>query len=381
MKRKYILNYPIFPFDRIPSGSKSVVIYGMGMVGTHYIEQVLANSNINLKYVVDTNWKNKRYEKAQCLSPDSLADEKEAVIVIAVASQTVCKNIIDVLHNLGIKDDRIVFGVKYLTIASEYHPQSSMYEYGNYSDYNNDYMIRLRKIRELLRIYKLNASLVRVGNKNDGGYVMIDDFYDTEKVAYSFGICDDVSWDTDIAGYGYDVYMYDHTISELPYTRDKFHFFKRGIAGNIETDNLLFLDTILNINHHQEKRNMLFKMDVEGAEWDFIKKTSSSVFSQFNQMVFEFHEINNGDLHEKIIDDLKKLNKTHRVIHVHANNYGNAIFIGDKPFPDTVEVTYANKESYEILSTDDVLLPIPEDAPCNPRLEELCLGNWNEKVD
>ena len=57
-----------------------------------------------------------------------------------------------------------------------------------------------------------DGKYLRIGRKNDGGYVLLDNFSDgSVKSAYSFGISNDVSWDEDIANLGIDVFMFDHT--------------------------------------------------------------------------------------------------------------------------------------------------------------------------
>lgn len=67
-------------------------------------------------------------------------------------------------------------------------------------------------LRSLLKIKKIvGKNFVRIGNHNDGGYLMIDNFQKSG-VAYSFGINDDVSWDTDMVNRGYEIFMYDPTI-------------------------------------------------------------------------------------------------------------------------------------------------------------------------
>lgn len=80
------------------------------------------------------------------------------------------------------------------------------------------------ELHELLHLAKINgAALVRIGKDNDGGYIMPDDFGSDDKIAYSFGINDDVSWDKAMASRGYDVFMYDHTIDGLPEENPRFH--------------------------------------------------------------------------------------------------------------------------------------------------------------
>lgn len=88
-----------------------------------------------------------------------------------------------------------------------------------------------KKLHELTNIRKIsNLKEERVGRSKDGGYVMVTPF-SQEKIAYSIGIADDVSWDKQMANDGYDVYMYDHTIKKCPEKNSKFHWKKIGVGG------------------------------------------------------------------------------------------------------------------------------------------------------
>lgn len=191
--------------------------------------------------------------------------------------------------------------------------------------------------------------LLRIGRAYDGGYVMVDDFDNC--VAYSFGISDDVSWDFDIAKRGIDVYMYDHTIDSLPMYDERFHFFKTGICGKSDRqENLKTFEEILSDNGHVDNRNIILKIDVEGAEWNAFNETSSELLKNFRQIVVEFHSINdvvNGSNFNKTMSVLNKLNLTHQVVHIHANNFGSYDIIGGVPIPNTYEVTYLIRDGNE----------------------------------
>lgn len=129
-------------------------------------------------------------------------------------------------------------------------------------------------LRLLLTIKKVvGKNFLRIGNPHDGGYILVDNFHTADaKIAYSFGIAEDVSWDSDMSRRGYDVFMYDPTIDARPQENDKFHFFKEGIGGEEDTEKSLnTLEHFMKVNGHNNKDNMILKMDVEGAEWDFFK--------------------------------------------------------------------------------------------------------------
>ena len=237
------------------------------------------------------------------------------------------------------------------------------------------------ELHKLMHISKVKGfDLIRIGSSHDGGYILLNDFHENN-IAYSFGISNDVSWDKDMALNGYDVFMYDHTINGLPENNSRFHFFKLGIGGkNNHDERLKTLEELIAKNNHQDKNNMILKMDVEGAEWGFFESVSSETLSQFSQMTFEFHGMDITPNPEKIINILRKINKTHKLIHLHANNNGSYVQLGGKKFCSLLEVTYVLKSKYDFIDDYDVDLPLSLDEVNIDGIPEIELGRWNEKM-
>ncbi len=222
---------------------------------------------------------------------------------------------------------------------------------------------RMSTIYKLLHVKDIDASvhgeICRVGNENDGGYVMLND-YASSNIAYSFGIFDDVSWDKCMAASGLDVYMYDHTIDALPEENPKFHWEKTGITGLYDANEIQLktLPMLLEENNHSNEKNMILKMDVEGAEWEVLGNLSVDILSRFDQILLELHGLNNDDEYDVIVDGLEKLNETHQLVHIHANNYGNYRMMAGMVLPDVIECTYLSKEKYSFRESEKFF---PED--------------------
>ena len=236
-----------------------------------------------------------------------------------------------------------------------------------------------KELQNLLHIAKVKGfDLVRTGCEHDGGYIMLDDFHAGD-IAYSFGISNDVSWDKDMASRGYDVFMYDHTIDSLPEENPRFHWSKLGIAdGHTQDDRLKTLDDLIAQNHHENAHNMILKMDVEGAEWGFFEQVRSETLSQFSQMTFEFHGIPTHPHPEQVLEIFRKINQTHQLVHVHANNNGNYVSFGHKKFCELFELTYVLRSKYRFNDNYDVKLPLGIDETNIPSLPEIELGRWND---
>ncbi len=239
-----------------------------------------------------------------------------------------------------------------------------------YKDYANE-------LKALLRVMDVDGGrYTRLGQHNDGGYIMLDDFRECS-IAYSIGICNDVSWDDEFVKMtGADIYMYDHTIDSLPYEHSKFHWKKTGLGMNDEQDKgLKTLKTLLEENGHSDEKGMILKIDIEGCEWDVLSNMPDGIMDRFDQIVMEIHNAGDINNREKIIKSLKMLNKTHQLIYVHANNNEIVLPLGDWNLPMALEVCYVRKEKYKLVESKR-FFPTELDEPNNPSLPDIPLGFW-----
>jgi hypothetical protein len=223
---------------------------------------------------------------------------------------------------------------------------------------------------------------IRVGRDYDGGYVMLDHFQQKKvDVAYSFGIFDDISWDEAIAKQGVDVFMYDHTIDQLPKQNSKFHYFKTGVTGYKKGTDLKTLGELIVDNGHAKYQNLIMKMDIEGCEWDVLEETSSDVISQFSQIVIELHDLTQAvftQKHLSIVNVLQKINQTHQSIHVHANGTSVPLWIGKCVLPTLLEVTYIRRADVNgQLTKNTRQFPTKIDQPTFENMPDIYLGSFS----
>lgn len=240
-----------------------------------------------------------------------------------------------------------------------------------------------KEIHNLLNIKEVMDSdfrLCRVGKEDDGGYVMAlkEENYSSEKIAYSIGICDDVSWDLEIAKAGYQIYQYDHTIKKLPCNHESFHWKKIGLTGGTETKELKRLKTVLAENGHDKMNGGLLKIDVEGYEWEIFAECEEKILKQFDQIVMELHNFHDLKNRPTITKALKNINNTHQVIYVHCNNMSPVAYCGDIIMPNCLEVIYVKKDKFKFKECE-FISPTSLDRPNLARIPEIKLGNWNLK--
>lgn len=235
-----------------------------------------------------------------------------------------------------------------------------------------------QKIHSLFPIHEVNnTTLCRVGKIGDGGYVMAGNF-PKKGIAYSIGISTDISWDKAMLELGLsDIYMYDHTIDGLPEDNDGYHWEKKGIIGTYDASSqeLITLDMMIKQNNHCKESEMILKIDVEGAEWEVFANIEMDLLGKFSQIVVEFHDVCNIDNLPLKIKALTNINKTHVPVHVHGNNWKDYICCRDFCLPDALEVSYVNKNIYDV-TPKSKFFPTAIDQPNNNRYNDLILGKW-----
>lgn len=205
---------------------------------------------------------------------------------------------------------------------------------------------------------------VRVGNAGrdgrlgDGGYVMADDFAGIA-AAVSVGIGADASWDRDIAERGIAVHQFDHTIERPPVSHPLFVFKRIGVAAADAADGLLRnLDSL--VDGLGVDGDLLLKIDCEGAEWGVFAAASPRTLLRFAQIVVELHD----PLHlsrrfagtSANLDVLRKLVRTHQVVHVHANSCDRVDDVGGVKVPAVIELTLLRRDRARFV---DSLQPLP----------------------
>lgn len=234
-----------------------------------------------------------------------------------------------------------------------------------------------KSIKKYCKVKKtIGVDLIRMGRYGDGGYVMVNDLH-KNKIAYSFGIGDETTWEENIAEYGIDVFCYDYSINYMRKTSDKINFYKLGVAGHDMPEQDLFsLETLIRQNHHENEQYMILKMDIEGAEWDSLSTVSEKVLKQFSQISFELHNFTDLSKSKGIAEIFEKLNRTHQAVWVHGNNACEVESAnGNIEVPRLLEITYVNRDEYQF---EECIYngPISIDAPNMSMFHDIKMKNW-----
>jgi len=225
-----------------------------------------------------------------------------------------------------------------------------------------------KRAQEIIRLLHpcsaAGCAKIRLGRQGDGGYVFLDDLRKV-KSAFSFGIGGEDSWDLDVAKRGIPVLQFDHTVDRAPSTHENLKFFKCRISPTSGPDAKTLTELVDESPASESRSNLALKMDIEGDEWPVLDATDEKHLGRFAQICCEFHNLNDlqdTQHYERVKRVFEKLNKLFFVCHLHANNFGKVVLMGGVPLPETLEVTFANKELYRPAAGCE-MLPCPCDTP------------------
>ena len=210
-----------------------------------------------------------------------------------------------------------------------------------------------RLIDALKRCYFFSDK-IRVGKDFDGGYIIgrLPVKYD---LLLSCGILDDVSFENHFLELYPDTssaFAFDGTIENLPIeAKDEITFIKKNIGFNPNNDTIF--DKI------NSSTNPFLKMDIEGAEWEWLEKIPLETLDNLKQICIEFHFINNN----RQVRALEKISKTHYLVHIHGNNTDKCIFRNGFNIPRILECTYIHKDFFKNPSLSQESFPTDLDMP------------------
>lgn len=221
---------------------------------------------------------------------------------------------------------------------------------------------------DYLNVYESTNKKVRIGSKNDGGYVIADNLnYDC---IISCGIDTDINFEIEFCKKHPDIpcYAHDGTISNIPSigNSSQIFFVKKNIMdyNSICTTNLFDL--------FEKYNNIFLKMDIETFEYRWFKCLSVDQLNKIKQMVVEFHFpfTEPGFTHldtplpiQTKTGILKTITNTHTLIHLHGNNCCGTVTYEAFTVPNVFECTYVRKDIQLPLihSTDPI--PTQLDSP------------------
>lgn len=245
------------------------------------------------------------------------------------------------------------------------------------------------------------GEMVRVGDKQDGGYVIPAHFKNSRLNLISIGLGDNWSFETQGKGIFFDKFIsIDHTVSissivgrllRRIFTRNinlsiSFYFIKLIVkylktfkilrnshirkklvsSNKKKSKNEITLDECFSIT---KGKKVILKIDIEGDEYEIIEDVCRYT-EKIELFIIEFH-FTERQLHD-FSTAISRLKEFFLLAHTHANNFD---FVSVNGIPNTVELTFVNKNIFNGNYDKIQNCPIVEiDYPCNPLKSDINLN-------
>ena len=118
----------------------------------------------------------------------------------------------------------------------------------------------------------------------------------------------------------------------------------------------------------EDEGDLILQMDIEGAEYEVLKHTSTDLLQRFRIMVIEFHHLQL--LNPRMVKLFKKILRSHHCVHLHPNNSKPLFQMRDLWVPPVMEFTFYRKDriSGQVFRSD-FPHPLDRDNTDDPSLE------------
>lgn len=254
--------------------------------------------------------------------------------------------------------------------------------------------------------YKVDG-LKRIGNTNDGGYVIHYPSLASVDCLINYGVGYNMEFEKEFNKItNKPVYAFDPTMKKMKFFVEKIrngeyvntlkqfvklllwlpeeknlkkhniNFIEEGLAAN-NTEAFKTFEYHLNKYNLQDKKVFL-KIDIEGAEYEVMGKNSFyDHLDNVVQLTMELHYV--GKNIERISEIISKLAKTHSLVHIHGNNNGPTFTFEEKQIPEVIEVAFLHNSFFPNKDLSELDYPVEGlDYPCNRHRKDIKLDFFKE---
>ena len=219
-----------------------------------------------------------------------------------------------------------------------------------------------KEILDFITPKQTNYVPVRLGRCCDGGYICPKELIPMAKKCFSFGICNDISFEESLIDRNNNIVIeaYDGSINSLPKENLNNINFHKEFVYFASSSNGIFS----NCNDP-----FIVKMDIEGEEYNFPEILNRDLYNALF-ITMEIHYLNkNKEKLRSLCIFLKSLGFS--CFHVHGNNNVRMTMeINNELCPEVIEATFVkgnfseySKEKYPIEGLDNPNNPCFRDLP------------------
>jgi hypothetical protein len=252
-------------------------------------------------------------------------------------------------------------------------------------------------ILKLFHPFKADG-LTRLGHKYDGGYIVHAESLKDADYLINYGVGYNVVFEKDFfKETGKPTLAFDPTLKDfspvlknlskgrfIPAMRHfKNYFIWKTVEPTLKKYSINFIEEGISdkdtpeyktFKYHFDKYNLankklIFKLDVEGFEYEIFRdKTIYPLLGNALQIYIEFHYVERRI--NEIAEIITNLEKTHSLVHLHANNHADFFNYNGKMVPEAMEATFLLNEYLPNKQYSTLNYPVEGlDMPCD-RLKE-----------
>lgn len=222
---------------------------------------------------------------------------------------------------------------------------------------------------------KINFNLIRLGENNDGGYLVPDDLKNIDK-NYSAGVGLLTKFEKDLEEkFLIKSNMLDFNEIKKDILPKKSNFLKKKLSLSNNQNEISINNWIQEID-----REIILKIDIENNEYLILANISDENLKKIRILIIEFHGLRNLrnslflDFFEKIVE---RINEHFYSCHLHINNTSKIKKLENLKIPDMIEVTFIRKDRIKNFSNEFTELPHALDQKTVFNKDEILIDkNW-----
>jgi hypothetical protein len=203
----------------------------------------------------------------------------------------------------------------------------------------------LRELIKALRPIKTKYDLVRIGDDNDGGYLLPNDLSGIA-ICFSPGVDVTASFEKDLLSKGIRSHLADGSVDGAPDNLEVASFTKKYLDG-VNTDDYITLESWVR-SKASGLGDLILQMDIEGGEYATIVSTPIDIMRRFRIIAVEVHNAQdwfNNQISWSVAQTFfTKLLQDFHVVHLHPNNNCPFIQVDDLLMPTVFEITLLRKD-------------------------------------
>ena len=205
----------------------------------------------------------------------------------------------------------------------------------------------LKNFAKKIFIYNTGHNLIRIGKKNDGGYLIPNIL---KKINYCFspGVGLLTSFEDHLKKKKIISFLADGTVNDPSSKNKKYLFIKKNLNNFNNNRNMTLKKWMSDMLLNKKKGGgLMLQMDIEGSEISIINHAKNSDLKKFTVMVIEFHYFQSVATKEGLIIYnivFSKILKNFIIVHAHPNNCCGFSKIKSINIPNIIEFTFLNKK-------------------------------------